>query len=315
MQYSLYKLNFTTALHIGSDKGSASLSNVQMSIHSDTVFAALCCEAARQGTILELVQEFASGRLTISDALPYRKNTLYLPKPIIFTGSKKQEKESNLKKALKSLEYIALPLFKQYVKEISNDQLTDPAKYQYEPFGKIITLTRVALKGQSIPSPYHVSAWQFTPGCGLYIILAYEQPQDVALFEKLLNNLALTGIGGKQSSGWGKFEITKNSVPPELFELLNDEKSAYQMLLGTALPEEEKIDEILAGGWYTLVRRGGFVRSETYASQPLKKRTIYMLAPGSCLRKRFQGGMFDLSVYGSHSVWRCGSTLFAGVKL
>jgi CRISPR-associated protein Csm4 len=104
-------------------------------------------------------------------------------------------------------------------------------------------------------------------------------------------------------------------VPTELLKLLKDEEAPYQMLLGTALPPDSELDEVLEDGWYSLVRRGGFIRSATYAPGQLKKRTIYMLAPGSCLRRRFKGGMFDLSDNGAHPVWRCGNSLFVGVNL
>ena len=63
------------------------------------------------------------------------------------------------------------------------------------------------------------------------------------------------------------------------------------MLLGTALPIDAELDDVLSDSWYALVRRGGFIRSATYAPGQLKKRTLYMLAPGSCLRFRFRGGM------------------------
>ena len=70
MDYLLYRLEFSTALHIGRDGGGASLDDGQMGIHADTLLAALCCEAARNGSITELVDYFADGILTISDAPP-----------------------------------------------------------------------------------------------------------------------------------------------------------------------------------------------------------------------------------------------------
>ena len=38
MHYAVYKLEFTTALHIGNDSGSATLPSAEMTIHSDTLF-------------------------------------------------------------------------------------------------------------------------------------------------------------------------------------------------------------------------------------------------------------------------------------
>jgi CRISPR-associated protein Csm4 len=132
---------------------------------------------------------------------------------------------------------------------------------------------------------------------------------------EILTELSLSGVGGKQSAGLGKFKVEEIPVPKELAELLENEKAPWQILLGTALPKDEELEEALFGGWYALIRRGGFVRSDHYGDRQLKKRTIYMLAPGSCLKKRFTGGFFDLKGHGAHPVWRLGKTLFAGVNL
>ena len=118
---------------------------------------------------------------------------------------------------------------------------------------------------------------------------------------------------GKQSSGFGKFSVEKFTVPKLLLSLLNKEKADYQMLLGIGLPEDRELDKMLEDGWYRVLRRGGFIRSETYAQTPMKKRTIFALSSGSCLKERFDGVILDLSNEGgAHPVWRCCKTLFVG---
>lgn len=313
MDYCLYKLSFTTALHIGKDNAGPSLDNGQMAIHADTLFAALCSEAARAGHLEFLVNHFRAGHLVISDALPYNREDIFLPKPILFLDNKQREGDSGLKKKLKKIEYIPLSKFDAYLRNLSAT-VPDLQDLEYG-FGQLSTLTRVAIKGNEQPMPYHVAAWEFAEGCGLYIIAGVNDPKAQEIFAQLLVNLGYTGIGGKQSSGWGKYDVEQHPVPESLNIMLGDQQASYQMLLGTALPVDEQLDDILAESWYTLLRRGGFVRSETYADTPLKKRTLYMLGPGSCLRQRFRGGMFDLSDHGAHPVWRCGNTLFVGVNV
>jgi len=309
----LYRLKFTSASHMGSDSGGASLDNGQMAIHADTIFSALCCEAARDNRIAQLAKYFRDGTLTISDALPYHGDELFLPKPVLFVGNKRREGDAGLKKALKGVEYIPLSFFRDYLKGLNQPEVNlDKLNYT---FGQLVVNTRVAIKGNDQPMPYHIAVWKFKSGCGLYVILRAEQEEALQTFNSLLINLGLTGIGGKQSSGLGKFEIHQSPVPAALINLINDNQADYQMLLGTALPIDTELDEVLADSWYHLIRRGGFIRSESYASSQLKKRTIYMLAPGSCLRRRFNGGMYDLSDNGAHPVWRCGNSLFAGVNL
>lgn len=313
MDYLLFRLNFSTLLHIGKDSGGASLDDGLMTIHADTLFAALCCESVQDNSINELVNYFAEGTLTISDALPYVGEEIFLPKPVLFTGNKKRAEDTGLKKRLKSVEYIPLSIFNEYVQGLQQAEI-DLAKLEYT-FGQMSTTTRVAIQGNDPPLPYHVAAWKFAPECGLYIIVRSEKPRARDTFSKVLTRLGLSGVGGKQSSGWGKFTVQTSPVPCDLVDMLEDNQASCQMLLGTALPEDNELDEVLKNGWYTLVRRGGFIRSATYAPGQLKKRSLYMLGAGSCLSGRFRGGMYDLSDQGGHPVWRCGKSLFAGVNL
>lgn len=331
MEHSLYRLNFTTALHIGKNHGGPSLDDGQMTIHADTLFSALCCEAVKSGRLEQLAAYFAEGVLTISDALPYFKEELYLPKPVLILGDQKREGDSRLKKQLKSLNYIPLSAFNDYLKGLRQPGLDSNQDLENlkQEFGHLSIQTKVALKGQNPPRPYHVAVWHFVADCGLdvlvrpeknqasglYVLVRSEQKEALDTFEKLLRNLGLSGIGGKQSAGLGKFRVQQTEVPAPLMELLMDQQAEYQMLLGTALPEDAELETLLGEGWYTIVRRGGFVRSENYAPLQLKKRSVYMLAPGSCLRRRFNGQMLDLADQGAHPVWRCARTLFAGVKL
>ncbi len=309
----LYRLRFSTALHIGKGSGGASLDDGQMNIHADTLFSALCCECAPGNNLTELVNYFNEGIMTISDALPFAGEEIFLPKPVLFIGHKKREGDAGLKKRLKAIEYIPLSLFNEYLQGLQK-AMPNLENLQYT-FGQLTTISRVAIKGNSPPLPYHVAAWNFAPGCGLYLILRYEGINARERFTNLLARLGISGIGGKQSSGWGKFEINTSPVPAELLKLLEDDQARYQMLLGTALPEDEELERILENGWHTLVRRGGFIRSAAYAPGQMKKRSLYMLGPGSCLAERFPGGMYDLSDHGAHPVWRCGKSLFVGVNV
>jgi len=313
MGYSLYRLEFTTGLHVGTDRGGSSLGDGRMTIHSDTFFSALCCERTKFGDINRLYDFFSSGALVISDTLPYKGEEYFLPKPVLHTRNSKGEGNHKLKKTLRSIEFIPLSVFDKYLKGYSDEELEVECLNQY--FGGLVTDTKVSIKHHPEPMPYHVAYWRFPEDTGLYIIVRFENQSALSYFEETLFHLGLSGVGGKQSSGLGKFNFKKVSLPEKLYELLEDRDADYQMLLGTALPEEKELEEALSGGWYTLIRRGGFVRSEIYSEIQLKKRTIYMLSPGSCLRKRFNGSIFDISDGGNHPVWRYGMTLFAGVRL
>jgi CRISPR-associated protein Csm4 len=313
MAYSLCKLNFTTPVHLGVSRGGHSLSDGQMTIHADTLFSALCCEGAKLGKLEQLVNYFVEDALTISDTFPYNQEELFLPKPVLFLASNRQEGDPSLKKELKSLAYIPLSLFKDYLQGLKGTQ-PDLGRMK-ATFGQLTTVTKVAMKGQSTPLPYHVASWRFLPGCGLYLIIRSEDEKALGLLRELLGALGLSGVGGKTSSGLGKFTLETRPCPEPLLTFLEDQAADYQMLLGTALPEDAELEASLAGSWYTTIRRGGFIRSVSYAAGQLKKKTIYMLAPGSCFLHRFRGGIFDLADGGTHPVWRLGKTLFVGVRV
>ncbi|HHU32016.1 MAG: type III-A CRISPR-associated RAMP protein Csm4 [Zhaonellaceae bacterium] len=313
MAYLLCKLNFTTPVHFGVSMGGNSLNDGQMVIHADTLFSALCCEGAKFGKLEQLVNYFAEDVLSISDTFPYNQEDLFLPKPVLFLTNNRQEGDPGLKKELKSLVYIPLSLFKDYLQGLKCAQPN--LGRMKATFGQLTTVTKVAIKGQSTPLPYHVATWSFLPGCGLYLIVRSEDEEALDLLKELLATLGLSGIGGKTSTGLGKFTLETCPCPETLLSFLEDQAAEYQMLLGTALPEDAELEASLTGSWYTTIRRGGFIRSATYATGQLKKKTIYMLAPGSCFRHRFRGGIFDLADGGTHPVWRLGKTLFMGVRV
>ncbi|NLM20816.1 MAG: type III-A CRISPR-associated RAMP protein Csm4 [Peptococcaceae bacterium] len=313
MAYTVYRLKFSTGIHIGQDYGRPSLDDGRMTVHSDTLVAALCCEGVKRGCLSQLVNYFSQDILAISDTFPYKGEELYLPKPFLYTGNRKLEGDSSLKKKFKSLEYIPLSHFSAYLEGLKGAEL-DVTDLKQD-FGSLTVITKVAVTGQPEPQPYHQAYWRFAPNCGLYFILRSRKKEAQQLLEEILTDLGLSGIGGKQSAGLGKFSVEKIDLPEKLTKLLADDQAEYQMLLGTALPKPEELKEALADGWYSLLKRGGFVRSDSYADKQLKKRSIYMLAPGSCVKRRFTGGFFDLNKYGAHPVWRCGNTLFAGVNL
>ncbi len=98
MGYLLYKLEFTTGLHIGKDVSGPSLDDGRMTVHSDTLFSALCCEAVKSGNIERIYTYFAEGDLIISDTLPYKEEEYFLPKPIIHMEKHRGEGNSSIKK-------------------------------------------------------------------------------------------------------------------------------------------------------------------------------------------------------------------------
>ena len=55
--------------------------------------------------------------------------------------------------------------------------------------------------------PYLVRGLQFNKDCGLYCILAFDDDRVRSLVEGLLQSLSFSGVGGKRSVGFGKFQL------------------------------------------------------------------------------------------------------------
>ena len=137
---------FSTALHMGEDRR-CFLDNSRMTIHSDTLFSALCCEAARDGRITQLIQFFSEDVLTISDTFPYAGEEFFLPKPIIFVDNEARKSEEGQKKLFKSLEFIPFSRFNDYLQGLKGTLWFR----QYEQdFWSLNYNIKVAIKGQEL---------------------------------------------------------------------------------------------------------------------------------------------------------------------
>ena len=72
--------------------------------------------------------------------------------------------------------------------------------------------SKAAVPMQGDTMPYQVGLFRFAPDCGLYFICGFtEDGQDEDL-EYLLDWLGATGIGGKVSSGYGKFHVVQKHI-------------------------------------------------------------------------------------------------------
>ena len=179
--------------------------------------------------------------------------------------------------------------------------------------GKYAMKTSVGIRGNEEPEPYRVGAYYFREGNGLYIIAGLQTDECKRLFEQLLESLSYSGLGGKRSSGLGRFEWLERNVPDVLERRLQN-KGKRLMLLSTAMPKEEELMHVLEDATYSLLRRGGFVNSEKYSDQQMRKRERYVFAAGSCFQNIFSGSVITEKNGGTHPVYRYQKALFLEVE-
>ncbi len=324
MNYFLFRLRFETAVHFGSSDAALSLATSEAHVRADTLFSALCqtalCLYGPEG-VKELCRLVQEGELLLSDTMPWRGDTLFLPKPVAAAVAE-QELPSDQRKKRKKQRWIPVSDWKSYAAEgergAGYGEKDIPAR-----FGRHMELTKAATPQGEDARPYQVGLFQFEADCGLYFLCAC-QPERIDRLTKLVSALGLSGLGGKTSAGFGKFRIAEEQEAPVALEksencqqqtlnrCLSAQKGPY-LLLTTSLPGAEELEDALEGADFRLIRRSGFVQSETYRPTAAKKRSQYFLSAGAVFRKPFQGGLYQVGSAGSHPVYRYGRPLFMGV--
>lgn len=87
------------------------------------------------------------------------------------------------------------------------------------------------------------------------------------------------------------------------------------MTLSVSLPREEELETALAGAEYLLLKRSGFVASERYAPEQMRKKDLYVFQAGSCFPEKFHGDIYDVSdTCGRHPVYRYAKPMWMEVQ-
>ncbi len=278
MKRSIVKLKFSSPIHIGD----RSLSDSEFDIKADTIFSALCIES---GNISKLINEVRQGGLKISDTFPYIDNYYYLPKPMIYVNH-----EVENYKLFKKIKYITEDTLDSYLKGELYPE------YELENFilGESDVRTRVSV-GED---PYQVGIYSFKENAGLYIIVEHTSDYIFDIFERL----QYSGIGGKRSSGFGRFTF-------EIEECFKFPQGNKKILLNSAMAKEDELERSLDGANYLLQKRSGFIHGSRY-----KKQDFYTFKSGSVFENGFRGDIYDVG-NDEHPVYRYAVPMFMGVNI
>lgn len=303
MKTAIYLLNFKSAVHFGKKR----LSDNQPVIKADTLFSALFIEALKIGQNTE----YLLNDLIISNTFPYLQGNCYLPKPLINKEVKREEVDDA--KIFKKLEYIPVDRYLDFINEKFK---AEDAKDCIDDFlfGSNITFEKVAIESKQAiereeTQPYTIGAYKYNKDCGLYFI-AQGAEQSLHLLEENLNSLQYSGIGGKRFSGLGQFEYSKIE-DEELDEIINS-KGEKNILLSNAMFEVNDND-VLQNANYILEKRSGFIQSNNFEQQIVKKRDYFTFIAGSVFDKRFKGHIVNVGVDGNHPVYRYAKAFWIGV--
>ena len=336
MKHYLLKLKFVTPVHFGSAQGGGQLDKTAATCHADTFFSALVEDLAGRGMLSDvekLVGKVKAGEVLFSDLFPYHESSakgdceFYLPKPFVLPASPKgktlglsrMREEAALRKKQKKQAFVRASKLQKFLHCIETGENYDEALPE---FGVADLVQKVNCR-ESEPLPYYVGTFNFAPDAGLYIVYTVNDEQDAEWVEKLVESLGYAGIGGRRSSGYGKFELPEDSIEMSteglyaddafIYAMLTDKKADRQMLLSVLLPEKRDL-AIVRNGCYKILQRSGFAVSPVNGQQ--KRDSVYMLEAGSCFSSRINGKMVSVAGEGMpHEVWRYGIGMYAGLTL
>lgn len=295
MEVQAYKLDFQT-VHFGNGNLNESIG----SFNASRLYSTLFLESLKLNVDKEFLDLSKSDNFFLSDSFPLKDGEFYLPKPIGYPkmpliSESTKEMQRNAKKS-KKLQYIKYTDIEDYVKgNCDIGKLEGISSF----FSKSTVVTKKGI------DPYEVGITNFKTS--LYILTIKHE-----LLDMLMNSLQYSGIGGKRSSGYGRFTIEKLDIPNEFSKniVINDSEYGVYMTLNTSIPNNDELDVVLPTAEYLLEKSSGFAYS-TASKSLLRKQDLYKFVVGSTLTKTYSGNIFDVRPDGfPHPVWNYAKGLF-----
>ena len=332
MEYYVYRLKFDTPVHFGAAHQGGKLEQSDYTLSSDTLFSAICCELAQHGEdelLAEVIEKNKQGSLLFSGLFPYKETNkgtaFYLPKPVMYIEPKNDGKgkslqeirqQATIRKKQKKVEFIRAGNLNQYMSSLRNGT----GFTEENDFGTAALTEKVNCREEE-PLPYYVGSFSFYENSGLYLLVGDESKKNKALIDGILTSLGISGIGGKRSSGYGKFSIIgsgerlseiKTSDGKVLLSMLNSQSEWY-MSMSSVIPEKDDM-AALKDSQYKLIKRSGFI-TPLAGESIRKKNSIFAIAAGSCLKAKITGAVAELGESNGHAVLRSGKGLYVGLPL
>ena len=328
MRYEIILFRFTSPVHFGDAAEGGDLGEILSYCRADTFFSALCREAAdiSQELLACVVEGVQRGKLRFSDLFPWKKrkdcNELYLPRPVMNISHDECGKTLSYEEVREQSAERKKEKKRSFIRASEMESYLQGRDISAQPdFGKEELRTQYNAREKL---PYGIGGYHFISDAGLYLILSGNE-ECIAQLEPLITLLGMTGIGGKRSSGFGKYifeddpldlsdENTYGGDDVSLYKMLCAGHSNCYMALSSFLPEKLEVGD-MSSGTGKIIKRGGFAWSREMTG-PAKVSSVYMMASGSCFSKRLEGRIADVN-NGSvpHPVYKYGKGLFVGLPL
>lgn len=321
--FSIYRLHFTSPLHIGDVRDSYDTSN--QTICSDVFYAAVTSCLASIGKSIPSDGDLGC---TISSLFPFyqdpssTKSVLFFPKPL----SLKMSNVITDAKKIKRVEWLDQHYFEQV---LSGHQLFSDDKDIECVQGKYLTSVPIdkdfiqshATRRIKVPQtndenvkPFFMDRVFFKKNSGLFFLC----DGDTTLIDAALSVLQYEGLGTDRHIGYGFFTCQRETLTLNYPDIA--ERTVSLSMFIPSSPEQ--FDAMIRDDYaaYSLQRRGGWITTPPHTTK--RKKTIYALTPGSVFSKITDGifsagSIVDLCPDNAgiqHPVWRCGKALFIPIK-
>lgn len=335
--FKIYKLHFTSPLHIGDrhENNDISLTTIQ----SDSLYAALTSCLAMTGFN---IPDNGDLRFTVSSLFPFFQRgkegrpVYFLPLPLQARMS--ELNDVSMAKKVKKIQWVDVDFFDnilsgkslfdgtdrnfQFIQEtyLTKTALPEDINGSKE-FIKSEVSQRVTLNsrtGEEDAMPYYVDKILFRYDSGFYFMAE----GNTEILEKALTLLSMEGIGTDRNVGFGFFDFSSDVLTINLPEHAN-----HQIALSFFIPEsKEQLAEMLDSddAAYDFIRRGGWITTNPYTT--LRKNAIYGFLPGSVFSLKSGkacetvGKIVNLKpeigdLTPKHPIWRNGKSIMLPIKL
>ncbi|MCK9234167.1 MAG: type III-A CRISPR-associated RAMP protein Csm4 [Acholeplasmatales bacterium] len=289
-------LKFNTAIHYGND-GKPGLLNTDIMILSDTVYSAII---DNNPTILsKLIKYVTNNELKISNMLPYVNNQLLLPRGLKQFEFGNKEIDRTLFKKMKKVNFLPFDNYEKYYTNCQEELIEEALNLEKEiGVFEVRTNNRIS-RDKRETMPYLLTTFTFNENSGLYLIVEYSDENIFALIKNEIERLGKFGVGGRRSSGLGKFVIK------EIKDFQETDQGKY-LLVSTALPKNP-----IGKSTFKIVKRSGFYHSR---EGNFKKRDIYAISSGLITEEKFEGKILDDLSF-NHPVYRFLPALFVRINI
>lgn len=326
--FSIYKLHFTTPVHLGDMRDDYGISLKAMA--SDTMYAALIACLAKQGICIPHDGDLGC---TISSLFPFYQESrdaahiLFFPKPMkqsLPTIDKAIEQRKKIKKiAWLDLAYFnktlnGTPLFnKENIStDIHGEYLTDSMIDDHFISSQVSARVSVSRTGDEEARPFYMDRVMFKGYSGLFFIVK----GNTELLDKAMALLQHEGIGTDRNVGNGYFEYDTDTLEIDI-----PQASGFTMSLSSFIPESSgQLNDMLNSEAvaYDFQRRGGWITTPPHNT--LRKNVIHAFSAASVFKKDCKGveimgrvgvDLCPTILKDTHPVWRCGRALFIPIIL